>query len=175
MLKAESSLINAIYIHDMGFSDHFLVIATVNLQMPQIICSTSFQRHFRNLDEDLFRGHKRSILVHGAFMKINPKSNTNNFANQLTYDLVKVLDELIPLKKSTRRRGKQTLLLSAEAIVWRRARRRFEWQYRPMKSEADWLWAYRPACRVTNVVFRRRYRPTVRTVCRTVRGCVRCP
>jgi len=40
-LKAESALINAIDIRDMGFSDQFFVIAIINLQVPQIICSTS--------------------------------------------------------------------------------------------------------------------------------------
>lgn len=67
----------------------------------------------------------------------NPKSNTNDFANQLIDDLVKVLDELVPMKKSTRRWGKQTRWLSAEAIVSRRARRRLERHYRRTKSEAD--------------------------------------
>jgi len=54
-LKAESSLINAIDIRDMGLTDYFLFIATISLQVPQIIRSTSLRRNFHNLDEDLFR------------------------------------------------------------------------------------------------------------------------
>jgi len=142
-LNSESSLINAIDVRDMGFSDHCLVIATLRLQVPRIICSTSLRRNFRHLDEDRFR---RLILASSVYE--NPKSNTNDFANQIIDDLVKVLDELVPLKKSTRRCGKQTRWLSAEAIVSRRARRRLERCYRRTKSEADRV-AYRSACRLT--------------------------
>jgi len=110
--KAELSLINAIDIRDMRFLDHFLIITTVSLQVPQIICSTSLRRNFRNLNKDLFR---RRILI--SSVHENPKSNIIDFVNQLTDDLVKVLDELVPLKKSNWRRGKQTRWLSAEAIV----------------------------------------------------------
>ena len=112
--------------------------------MPRIICSTSLRRNFRHLDEDRFR---RLILASSVYE--HPKSNTNDFANQIIDDLVKVLDELVPLKKSTRRCGKQTRWLSAEAIVSRRARRRLERRYRRTKSEADRV-AYRSACRATN-------------------------
>jgi len=77
-------------------SDHFLVIATISLQVLQIICSTSLRCNFRNLDEDVFC---RRILTSSVYE--NPKSNTSDFANQLTDDLGKILDELISLKKPT--------------------------------------------------------------------------
>jgi hypothetical protein len=76
-VNAQSSLVNAIDTRDMGFSDHFLIIATLNAQAAPIICSTSLRRNFRQLDEDLFR---RRILA--SSVNENPKSNTNDIANQ---------------------------------------------------------------------------------------------
>ena len=97
----QSSLVKDIDIRDMGFSDHFLIIASLNVHVAWPSCSTSMRRNFRRrIDENIFR---QRILASSVF--VNPKLNTNDFTNQLIDDLVTVLDELAPYKKSTRRCG----------------------------------------------------------------------
>src|SRR5258706_10615929 len=109
------------------------------------VCSSSLRRNFRRIESDKFR----QLLMESS-VYVTPKSDVDGYANQLNDDLIKILDELAPLKKITRRCGKQTRgWLSVDVIEARRSRRRLERRYRRSKCETDRV-SYRSACRTTN-------------------------
>ena len=78
--------------------------------------------------------------------QLNPCASDSHFY----VDFSAVLDEIAPVRKFTRREGKQSRgWLNAEAISSRKTRRQLERRYRRTKTEPDRV-AYRLACRVTN-------------------------
>jgi len=141
----DSSLMENVTVRDLGISDHYVITATVKASWQNSSCVTYTRRNCREIDLQTF---KRKLLQSGVC--INPKSTANEFAIQLRDDVIKVLDEIAPLKKVTKRRGKRTAdWLSTEAKDARRARRRLERRYRGTKTESDRA-AYRSACRAAN-------------------------
>lgn len=134
-----------VMIQEIGLSDHSLITyrMAVNVKRQPIV-RASF-RNWKKLDLDQFKQRIKSSPVY-----MHPEPTAEAFANQLETDIVHILDELVPVCTSTKRRGKpESRWLSTEAVAAKQARRRLERKWKSSGSEAVRV-AYRAACRVAN-------------------------
>jgi len=82
----------------------------------------------------------------------DPADNVDDYIEQFHESMIKVLDEIAPVKTVTNRRGKKkSPWLSEAAEKAKRERRRHERKWKRTKSEADRI-AYRAACRSANTL-----------------------
>src|SRR6478609_5109830 len=93
---------------------------------------TATFRCWKRLNIDSFKQKPLSSSVHRC-----PAATVNLFADQLRNNICRVLDELLPVYRITRRRGKSTnYWLSREAVKTKQRRRRLERRWKATGYEA---------------------------------------
>jgi hypothetical protein len=113
----------------------------------QSVLETKKQRSFKNFDRTRFE----ELFLQTSTVT-DPADNVDDYIEQFNESMIKVLDEIAPVKTVTNRRGKKkSPWLSEAAEKAKRERRRHERKWKRTKSEADRI-AYRAACRSANTL-----------------------
>ena len=111
-----------VVVSDVGISNHYLVKCKV---AATISCQPTIRAIFRNwkkLDLGIFR---QRLIESSAYLL--PAETVDNYTAQLEADITGILDQLIPICTSTKRRSKPVShWLSTEAVKAKPARRRLE-------------------------------------------------
>jgi len=139
-----------VYVTDPGISDHCLVSFTLSGKLPPSPVHTFTTRNFKRLDRAAFVDR-----IQNCSFICNPSNDVDIFAEQMTTDITRSLDELAPVVKGTKRLGMhQSSSLPEEASRAKRYRRTCEKRYNRDRTEANRS-AFRHACRVANALIRR--------------------
>ena len=146
ILSSEGTdFIHDVIVSDVGLSDHYIVTCKVSVNVNrQPIVRATF-RNWKKLDLDSF---KERVLSSSCC--VQPASTAEGYASQLESDITRILDELVPVCTSTKRRGKpESRWLSPEAVAAKQFRRRLERKWKSTGVEKVRI-AYRVACRAAN-------------------------
>ena len=145
LTPAESSCVQNISRHIVGFSDHVMISANLSMKKTKPVKTRSTYRNFKKFDSMIF---EREFLMSEVIL--NPADNVDDYMNQLEYSIKLMLDKVVPVRVSTRRRGKKSSpWLSEAATESIRERRRLERIWTRTRKETDRA-AYRTSCRSTN-------------------------
>lgn len=132
--------------HDPSISDHALVSLGVLEKVPKAEIRITYTRCIKRLDRAVF-----AAKLEGCSFITRPSDDPDAFCQQLTSDVIGVLDDLAPIEKVTKRVGAHPAYsLSEEAATAKRDRRACERRYIRIKSEENRL-AYRVACKAARV------------------------
>ena len=97
----DSIIIKDVKVMDVGLSDHSLVKCRVTGEIPRCdIVHQSF-RNWKKLDLNVFRQRVRISSV-----SMHPASTVEAFTLQMEEDITVILDDLVPVCRSTKRRGR---------------------------------------------------------------------
>jgi len=141
----DTVLVKDVAVHDIGLSDHYLVTSKISEPTVQVPTVKVAFRRWKHLDLDLF---KQQILASSAYT--SPLSVADQFADQFKQDIIRILDNLVPVQEITERIGKvKNQWLSVEARKAKQKRRQLERRWKSTGYEVARL-AYRKACKVAN-------------------------
>jgi len=132
-------------VRDIGLCDHSLVTFNLAERIQRTSVATAVFRSWKHLDIDRFRKEIVSSSVYTS-----PEDTVNSYTHQLQTDICRILDELLPIHKITRRTGKSSnQWLSVEAVAAKQRRRQLERRWKATGYEAVRV-EYRRACKVAN-------------------------
>jgi len=118
ILTPESAtIVNSVKITDIGLSDHSLVSCRLVDEIPRAPIATAVYRSWKQLDVDCFR---QKIMSSSLYQK--PADTVNAFAAQLESVVSEILNELVPVKKITRRAGESKLISGCQRRQYRQNR-----------------------------------------------------
>ena len=129
---------------NVAFSDHRIVLFTLDLPRSQVNSVTFTSRDLRQIDT-----YKFSELLRRSGICTAPPISVDKYVSQLDNDVIAALDVLTPLKRTTRRTAVRApaIWLNDEAREARRNSRRLERKYRASNDEVDYM-AWRRAGRL---------------------------
>jgi Reverse transcriptase (RNA-dependent DNA polymerase)/Endonuclease-reverse transcriptase len=140
------SPVRSVSVVDVGISDHRLVIAILMIPMSRPETVSFTVRNVKSLDRIIFLQRLKS-----ASFVCSPASNADVFYSQMKDDVTFILDDMAPLKRTTKRQSCSIVRndLSSAAVILKRTRRSLERRYNNDRSEYNRL-SYRAACRAAN-------------------------